>query len=84
MCVCAYIITVTKTHIIIIVIIEQPLNSISYNLLDDFVFYLQALDGIQCLTSSDAALRVAATVLEVIQGPCEGNQDYFALNTGKC
>ena len=65
-------------------IIDQPLNSISYNLLDDFVFYLQALDGIQCLTSSDAALRVAATVLEVIQGPCEGNQDYFALNTGKC
>ncbi len=60
---------------------EQPNNNVSINLLDDFVLYLQCLDPIKCRTSTTAELAVAATVLEVIQGPCEGNQDYFALNT---
>eukprot|EP01038_Epipyxis_sp_PR26KG_P007796 gene7796-10591_t len=60
---------------------EQPNNSISINLLDDFVMYLQSLDLLKCRTSTVAELKVAATILEVIQGPCEGNQDYFALNT---
>lgn len=60
---------------------EQPNNSVSINLLDDFVAYLQALDALKCRTSTAAQLKVAATILEVIQGPCEGNQDYFALNT---
>ncbi|RYG69663.1 hypothetical protein EON64_02170, partial [archaeon] len=60
---------------------EQPNNNTSVNLLDDFVLYLQMLDGIRCRTSTTAALSVSATILEVIQGPCEGNQEYFALNT---
>ena len=60
---------------------EQPNNVTSINLLDDFVLYLQALDNIKCRTSTSAELAVCATILEVIQGPCEGNQDYFALNT---
>lgn len=60
---------------------EQPNNPISINLLDDFVLYLQALDNIKCRTSTAAEIAVSATILEVIQGPCEGNQDYFALNT---
>ncbi len=60
---------------------EQPNNFVQVNLLDDFVSYLQALDGIKCRTSTVAALRVGATILEVIQGPCVGNQDHFALNT---
>ena len=60
---------------------QQPQNRITINLLDDFVQYVQALDGIKCRTSTTAALAVTATILEVIQGPCEGNQDHFALNT---
>eukprot|EP00981_Chlorochromonas_danica_P005579 scaffold1159_cov160-Ochromonas_danica.AAC.1 len=60
---------------------EQSNNNTSINLLDDFVLYLQTLDGLKCRTSTTASLAVAATVLEVIQGPCEGNQEYFALNT---
>ncbi len=60
---------------------EQPNNNSTVNLLDDFVFYLQALDNIQCHTSTTAALSICATILEAIQGPCEGNQEYFALNT---
>jgi hypothetical protein len=60
---------------------EQPHNAISYNLLDDFVNYLNCLSRIPCRTSTTAGIRLAATILEVIQGPCEGNQKHFALNT---
>jgi hypothetical protein len=60
---------------------EQPNNYTSINLLDDFVNYLQCLDPIKCRTSTAAELAVTAVVLEVIQGPCEGNQNYFASNT---
>ena len=60
---------------------QQPQNRITINLLDDFVQYIQALDANKCRTSTTAALAVTATILEVIQGPCEGNQDHFALNT---
>lgn len=60
---------------------EQPNNNVSINLLDDFVLYLQCLDPIKCRTTTTAELAVSATILEVIQGPCEGNQDYFALST---
>jgi hypothetical protein len=54
---------------------------ISINLLDDLVQYLQALDPIKCRTSSAAEGSVAALVLEVLQGPCVQNQEYFALST---
>lgn len=60
---------------------EQPSNDISINLLDDFVDYLSTLSRIPCRTSSDAAIRIANTILEVIQGPCELNQEHFVLNT---
>jgi hypothetical protein len=60
---------------------EQPNNPISYNLLDDFVLYLTVLSRIPCRTSTVAGIRLSATILEVIQGPCEGNQIHFALNT---
>ena len=60
---------------------EQPNNHDSFNLLDDFVLYFHSLDSIACRTSTAAALAVSATILEVIQGPCELNQDHFALNT---
>lgn len=60
---------------------EQPQNNLSVNLLDDFVLYIQKLDRYRCRTSTTAGLAVAATILEVIQGPCEKNQDHFALNT---
>lgn len=60
---------------------EQPGVKVSVNLLDDLVQYLVLLGKFPCRTSTQAALAVGATVLEVIQGPCEGNQDHFALNT---
>ncbi|KAJ1428063.1 hypothetical protein B484DRAFT_450044, partial [Ochromonadaceae sp. CCMP2298] len=60
---------------------EQPNNVTSYNLLDDYVNYLNCLSRIPCRTSTVAAIRLTATILEVIQGPCEGNQAHFALNT---
>eukprot|EP00981_Chlorochromonas_danica_P002880 scaffold572_cov163-Ochromonas_danica.AAC.10 len=60
---------------------EQPNNAVSYNILDDLVLYLNCLSRFPCRTSTNSAIRVAATILEVIQGPCEGNQVHFALNT---
>eukprot|EP01038_Epipyxis_sp_PR26KG_P008072 gene8072-10935_t len=60
---------------------EQPNNRVTYNLLDDFVNYQNCLSRIPCRTSTVAGIRLSATILEVIQGPCEGNQTHFALNT---
>jgi hypothetical protein len=60
---------------------EQPTNATSYNLLDDFVSLLNSLSRMPCRTSTMAAIRLSATILEVIQGPCEGNQAHFALST---
>lgn len=60
---------------------NQPLNHHSVNLLDDLVQYLQTLAMYPCRTSTTASLAVIATILEVIQGPCEQNQDHFAFNT---
>jgi hypothetical protein len=60
---------------------EQPNNRVSYNILDDLVNYVNYLSRIPCDTSTDAAIRLSATILEVIQGPCVGNQTHFALNT---
>ena len=60
---------------------EQPNNRSSVNLLDDLVVYLNTVSRIVCRTSTDSAIRVSATILEVIQGPCELNQEHFALST---
>jgi hypothetical protein len=59
----------------------QPNNPTSYNLLDDFVNYLNALSRLPCQTSTTSGIRLSATILEVIQGPCSGNQLHFSLNT---
>ena len=63
------------------IIREQPHNHVSINLLDDFVNYFNAVSRLPCQTSTDAAIRVGATIVEVIQGPCTGNQTHFALST---
>jgi hypothetical protein len=60
---------------------EQPSNSISINLLDDYVAYLNCLSRLPCRTSTEAAIKISATILEVIQGPCEANQEHFVLQT---
>ena len=59
----------------------QPNNHTKVNLLDTFVEYIQVLDDIKCRTSTDAATKVADVILEVIQGPCVGNQEHFATQT---
>lgn len=57
---------------------EQPNNAQSFCLLDDLVKYLNCLSRITCRTSTNAAIRVASTILELIQGPCEGsNANHF-------
>ena len=60
---------------------EQPNNPLNINILDDLVNYLNCLSRIPCRTSAVAAIRVSATILEVIQGPCVGNQMHLTLNT---
>lgn len=60
---------------------EQPNNHTAFNLLEDFVNYLNCLSRLPCRTSTNVAIRLSATILEVIQGPCEGNQTYFTLST---
>jgi len=60
---------------------EQPNNAVQINLLDDFVNYFNVLSRLPCQTSTNAAIRVGATIVEVIQGPCVGNQNFFALST---
>lgn len=60
---------------------EQPHNRQSINLLDDYAAYLNCLSRLPCRTSTIAGIRIEATILEVIQGPCPGNQAHFALNT---
>jgi inositol 1,4,5-triphosphate receptor type 3 len=60
---------------------EQPDNEQSVNLLDDFVSFLNTLSRSPYRVNILAALNNCATILEVIQGPCEQNQSHFALNT---
>ena len=60
---------------------DQPFNSRSYNVLDDFANYLDCLVRLPCRTSSVIAIRLSALILEVLQGPCSGNQAHFTLNT---
>ncbi len=60
---------------------EQPNAPVSANLLDDLVAYIKCLSQIHCRTSTVASIRVASTILEILQGPCKGNQEHFALNT---
>jgi hypothetical protein len=60
---------------------EQPNNVRSFNLLDDFVNYLSFLSKNPSNESTEAAIKVAGTILEVIQGPCVQNQKHFAMST---
>jgi hypothetical protein len=60
---------------------EQPNNNTSHNILDDLVPYLACLSRLHCRTSTAASIRVGATILEVIQGPCKDNQFHFAMKT---
>jgi hypothetical protein len=56
-------------------------KSDSVNLLDNFVEYLSTLSRMPSRLSTQVGSYVASLILEVIQGPCEGNQVHFALNT---
>ena len=60
---------------------EQIFNTVSVNLLDTLVVYLNTLTRMACRTSTTASNGVANLVLEILQGPCEGNQLYFTLST---
>jgi hypothetical protein len=60
---------------------EQPNSPAPVNILEDLVQYLKVLSQIPCRTSVVAALRVANTILEVLQGPCKKNQEYLAMST---
>lgn len=60
---------------------EQPHNHSSINLLESFVEYFKCLSLLPCRTSTLAGITVANLILEIIQGPCEKNQEYLVLNT---
>lgn len=60
---------------------DQMTGASSINLLDDMVQYLNCLSRLQCRTSTVAALQISSLILEVLQGPCEKNQEHFVLNT---
>jgi hypothetical protein len=60
---------------------EQPMNDESINLLDDIINFQNILSRTPCRTSTTAGLANMALILEVIQGPCFGNSNHFALNT---
>ena len=45
------------------------------------VKYFVVLNATPCRTSTSALLALSSLILEVIQGPCMGNQDHFAINT---
>ena len=60
---------------------DQPHSPQPINLLDDLVGYLKCLSQIPCRTSTSAAIRVANTILEVLQGPCKENQTYLCMFT---
>ena len=60
---------------------SQPNNAVNVNLLDDFATYVDTLSRLQCQTSTQANLAILATVLEVLQGPCPGNQVYLSVST---
>jgi hypothetical protein len=46
---------------------EQPSNSQQFNLLDDYVQFLNCLSRLHCRTSTTAAIALANVILEVIQ-----------------
>ena len=62
---------------------EQPNNgaALSVNLLLPLVDYLKNVTKAQTRTNTLAGIAVASTILEVLQGPCEGNQVFLACET---
>jgi hypothetical protein len=60
---------------------EQPNNDVEYKILDDLVEYLNVLSRSSLPSAICAESDVCGTILELIQGPCTGNQYYFAMKT---
>jgi hypothetical protein len=56
-------------------------KSVTVNLLADFVEFLALLSKNPNKQSMEASLELMALILEVIQGPCHGNQSYFVMNS---
>jgi len=52
-----------------------------FNLLDLFVNHIRELHKLPSQVSTHSMNAMLATILEVIQGPCVGNQFHFAINT---
>lgn len=60
---------------------DQPHNDHSVNLLTDMVTHFQTICKIETRSAICTAQALADLILEVIQGPCVGNQEYFANET---
>jgi hypothetical protein len=58
---------------------KPPMNESCCQWYSKFLIFLHLYSCFR--TSTNASIRCAATILEVIQGPCEKNQLHFALNT---
>jgi hypothetical protein len=60
---------------------EQPNNKTSVNLLESFVEHFSHLCKIRNRSAIHVCLGIADVMLEIIQGPCVGNQECFALES---
>jgi hypothetical protein len=60
---------------------EQPHNDHSINLLTEMVSHFSTISKLETRSSIRTAAAIADLILEVIQGPCVGNQEYFAQET---
>jgi hypothetical protein len=56
-------------------------NAQSENILDPMVAYLNSVSKLGTRVATAGAQAVASLVLEVLQGPCTGNQVHFASRT---
>jgi hypothetical protein len=60
---------------------EQPNNELSINLLKPFVALLKDLSRLRDSPPRSAIMGVLDLILEILQGPCQGNQNYLCHHT---
>ena len=63
-------------------IVREQNNSATINLLDDMVAHLSRVSSLpKSAARTESLMAFADTILEVVQGPCAGNQEHLAINT---
>ena len=60
---------------------EQPFNDKSFDLLDSMVKICGACSTVNSRSSTAVISTTCDLILEVLQGPCVQNQEYFAMES---